>query len=728
MVNRLAATDGGDYFHRQDINTADYGRGDIDWDLHVTQGRSTQRLRGQRLEDATSNAIDPGYSHIVDPVESMINSARSISRRASMRDMIEATKARYIATRGDYLPEGQFGQKVMPGDRKKVAYQGDKAENKKALADARSEYEFIRYLENGYINAVDDGVKALFNNIANTLGNAGLAKGEKAMHWMSKHGGPTGAGKKLAFTAYLALNPLRQVIIQGHQAIQLFALNPKWCVNGVGARQTAYILMRQAGLEHTPQMAKYVGNSDKELVEMYKAFDRSGLVAAIDKQNLIRDNMLDAADMFNKKRWSGMSAGRKVLATPGKIGRGLRKIGFDAGENFNMTTAWLAHYDLAKRAGKNLSDPEVLDQITADARNYTYGMNSAGDMPYNQNALGLYLQFMQAGHKAILTMTTNRGLSRAQRARLIAMNFALYGIGGGTFYAYLSPYLPKNKDARDLITNGFEGTMINKSLSLATGEDTRIDFSGLSPVNTYGMYDFIQSLFTTDVGTILSSTPSAQLMFGRNARLTKFGRTAAAYFNLRDDYDNPVKFSTVAQDFAKISSGYSNWFKAAYAQKYHQKITSSGNVVDKGVSSAEAVAQVFGFQTLDESYHYAINDYLYGKSKAFDDDVKNWYKDYKEAVTRGGQTPEEIDNIQRTYTEAFRVWGNDSYRAKQLIERMMIQDMENGDDRMHKQALQSMDYLTPQEFEGMVTDNPDMTPEEKQRAIELNRTIHEFKE
>ncbi|KAJ4610037.1 hypothetical protein HRR86_009592, partial [Exophiala dermatitidis] len=61
--------------------------------------------------------------------------------------------------------------------------------------------------------------------------------------------------------------------------------------------------------------------------------------------------------------------------------------------------------------------------------------------------------------------------------------------------------------------------------------------------------DFIHSLFTTDVGTILASTPSGQLLFGNNPRITNFAKTAARYFNLIDDYEDPTTFSQVALQF-----------------------------------------------------------------------------------------------------------------------------------------------------------------------------------
>src|SRR3546814_3806876 len=59
---------------------------------YTTLFRSAQRFRGERLENATSIISDPSYSHIQDPMEAMISSARSISRRISMRDPIEAMK------------------------------------------------------------------------------------------------------------------------------------------------------------------------------------------------------------------------------------------------------------------------------------------------------------------------------------------------------------------------------------------------------------------------------------------------------------------------------------------------------------------------------------------------------------------------------------------------------------------------------------------------------------
>src|SRR3546814_9516222 len=72
---------------------------------YTTLFRSAQRFRGERLENATSIISDPSYSHIQDPMEAMISSARSISRRISMRDPIEAMKVGLMKQYEQFMPK-----------------------------------------------------------------------------------------------------------------------------------------------------------------------------------------------------------------------------------------------------------------------------------------------------------------------------------------------------------------------------------------------------------------------------------------------------------------------------------------------------------------------------------------------------------------------------------------------------------------------------------------------
>lgn len=718
MVRRMTATDGGKYYRRGDVKKMDM-RTDDYWDIQQAGGRSAQKVRGKRLEDATSTISDPNMTNILGPVDSMIQSARSTANRVSIRDMLEATKQRFMSQFEEFLPDGKFGQKVLPGNISEVKYRGGATPNSKKLADARTTYEYIRYLENGYINHIDDGYKATLKTISDIAGNAGLTKIEKATSWMSEGRGPSAMGKNIAFNMYLATNPFRQFIVQSHQAVQLTANFPRWIASGRAVPQVSVLTAFQLGYTPSASLLRGAGMTLEEARTMFRQFERTGQTAAIDKQNLIRGALGDLADTV---------AGGKVRKFVTSPLTWMRRVGFDAGENVNTMTSWLAHRDQAIREGMDFSKAEVQDLVAGRARNYTYNMNAAGDMPYNQNALAAVFQFMQVPHKAMTQMLTNRVLTPMQKLRLVGFNATMYTLPPAAMYSFFGDILPDDPDTRDAVVQGMEGLVLNKLIELTTDEQSRIDFSGLSPVDMFGTYDFIHSLFTTDVGTVMASTPSGQLFFGNNPRITNFAKTAARYFNLIDDYQDPTTFGNVANDFASLSSGYSNAFKAAYSLHYGRKLNTMGGITDSNVTRPEAIAQVFGFTTLDEAQKRYVNDTTYKKTKAYEEDVKAWYKDFKKHIARQGITPGEVEHTTKVFGEAWRVWGNDDYQARRIIAGELRKDVQSGDSRMYQSVMKATGVMDHAEVKGLIKAIPGYDEDKRKQMNDTVDFIYSYKE
>src|SRR5690606_4657239 len=102
----------------------------------------------------------------------------SVSGRTSFRPMLEAARERFMRQYADVLPrDPQTKQVRYPQSRSEIARRGDVTS--KELADARTTYEYLHYLENGYINAIDDGIKASFHMIADMAGTKGLRSVER---------------------------------------------------------------------------------------------------------------------------------------------------------------------------------------------------------------------------------------------------------------------------------------------------------------------------------------------------------------------------------------------------------------------------------------------------------------------------------------------------------------------------------------------------------------------
>ncbi len=693
MVKRMMANDPGvEYFHRKDLKDQDISLDDK-WDVNMNTGRGTQRTRGDRLgSNMESGGIDPSQTPILGPVDSMIHSARSVSQRVSMREMIETSKMRALSQYAQYMPSAQFGRKAWPSSIEDVKYRGTEQQNNKALADARTTWEYVNYLENGYVNTIDNSYKAIMRSLSDIGGGVGKVAG-----YLAESRGPTAMAKNVAFNAMIALSPLRQAVVQSHQAVQLFANFPKFMANPSNMGKTAVLATMRKGMKPSKGMLKWAGLTKVEADDMYAQFKHSGMSASIEKQNLVRNELSHIADERSNAGIPFVTAGVTKI----------RKVGFDAGEHLNMMTAWLAHRDEALRTGKNMKDASVADTVGAKARNYTYNMNAAGDMKYNQDALAGIFQFMQVPHKAMLQMTTNRVLTRGEKMRMAGFNAMMYTLPPAAILNMtmaLNIELPEDPMLRDAVVQGLEGVILNTLLNETMGEGST-DFSGLSPVDMHGLYEFMHGLMTTDLGEIVASTPSGQMFFGNNPRLTNFAKTAARFTHLMDDYeDTPTTLAMVAGDFLKISSGMSSAFKAKWEMEYGKKI----NGLDLSVTDRESIMTLFGFPTTTETAARWTGDTTYNLSSDLKQDVKSWHREYKRQLFRDGITPEESDYVQRMFSEAWRVWDSvTDGQAREEIEKLLKRDVQQKDMRMYDHVIKASGHTTNAQFQLLIDGLPD---------------------
>lgn len=631
------------------------------WSLVTSSSLSNQRYRGDRLADAGSNMHLAGMSNLVDPLEAVSNQIYKLSERIAVRPHLETLKTRWMNNYGKFLELPLVNHKpAFPGDISEIT----KLTNApaKMLRDARTTFNYIHHLENGFINTIDNGTKALMNWGADVMGEMGLGKTELALRNLGK-GSPTSALKGLTFKLFLASNAPRQLLIQAHQAVQLAPVAPRYLLTGGLSYDLFKLNATARGLI-----------KDADAVEMLDELRKSGFLEAVDANNLIRQDKLVMAELSNLKRLgSGLGAPLRLA----------QKLGFDQGERFVLVTSWLAHRNAAMSAlkkGQKLTKRDY-ELIAGKARAYTYAMNKAGDMPYNKNTLNVVSQFLQVPHKAILQPFTNRTLTRTQRAQLLAFNTVMYGIPtglvGGLIYKNVAPGVQ-----RDVLEQGLEDVLLNHVLTAVSGEEQSIDFGDFAPTDVVGTGQFLAALATLDIGQLVSEAPSTSLFFGNNPRVTNMFSTAARYFHLKDDYEDPeldTKFSDVVLAAANLFSGFSNTFKAKYAYETGTKLNASGNTSDSDVSRVEAVFSFFGFRTHTETGISKSKELAYGKSTYEPSDVDAWYSQLKQHLARRGQPVAQDNMEQRVLAEAWRVFGLEEQQARKRLLNLIQKDVDRNE-------------------------------------------------
>ena len=730
-VRRLTATTGRQYAPpRRDIKMMDLGSEDY-WSLQVTTGRTSQRVRGKRLEDST-NPMNSGADNqwVLGPIDSAIAAARNMSKRASTRDYLDATKARFMENYGDLIPKNKYGQVAFPRTSKDISNMGSVGKGQsKRLADARTTYEYIKSVENGYVNSLDDAFKALFRGVGDIAGSMGLKKAEGSANFMADNVSITSDTKQLATTLYITTNPLRQIAVQSSQAMQLMANFPGYVGKQGLARDMSwlYTLMSANGEvgSTAKKLIKAAGRTETEAKDMYRWFMESGQASGIDRQALVKGSLTDLVEA--SKITGKNTILSKTLGT-------LRKYGFDAGETVNVSTSWLAHYDKISKAKKGRLTQADLDQISASARNYTGNFNDAGRMPYSENFLGLVFHYAQVPHKLILTGLTNRGLSPAERVRLTTFNALMFSLPPATMYSMFGDILPEGEEARDLVVQGLLGYTFNSMLTQASQmvdesqPKTKLDFSNMAPNDMTGLVELVHGLFTTDAGEIMANTPAGQLFFGANPRLTNLAKSSARLFNYFDDEQEPIAVATLAKETAKMFSGMSNLWKAKMALQTGLKRNSLGNITDTQVSAFEGVGQAFGYPTMDESQRRWIGNERYVKTKAFKDDVKEYYKTIKRNLAVDGIDPKSHEGITRVVSYASQGFeGVAKIEAQRMIGQLLKRDAKDGDGSLYNSIIRASGMMDAQETHNMIDAIPDWDEKKRQKAHDTINFMHNFK-
>lgn len=672
-------------------------RGSDDWfDVEAAAGRIAQKYRGQLLQDATGiNHLGDG-SHLASPVESAVRAAKSISGRTVMRPVIEAARTRFLEQYGSVLKSDGMGGHKFPSSPGDIGEKG--MHDSKFVADARTTWEYINYLESGYINSLDVFIKQGLNTVATILGGRRFDKLERiALRMADADHGATGIAKGTVFTSYIALNPLRNWIVQTHQAVRTFAYNPVgWLSpNGVPRVIGEYF----GSIAGAPNSARGVA--------FRRLMDESGLLDSVDKQNLVRGSLSDAAEASTGAfKW-----GRKAIELS-------RKVGFDAGETMNLVAHAAAVFDKRIRDGKGISSIQDMREMHSEIRAISYDMNFAGDMVYNQTSAAMVLQFLQVPHKAFL-QATNRRLPPAIRRRMLAADLVMFGPPIALISAVFGgDILTDDKETNDWYIDGVVATFWNSLWSARTGEEQDVDYSGLSPYGLDGWAKMWKTLME-DGGVIpaFMNSPAGQVFFKDSGRIQSALAALGRYFTpWRDEERTKEETLTVMNEVLKISSGWNNGLKAKLMFESGKAMDRNGVLLDESVSNHEAFMQIFGFSTATVKHMYETQMATAQSTKAHADEVKevfNSVKAYYQAQFESGVV--DLKQMQAVTGEILSMYKDDPV-ALALITKSFESDIMGKEPQLLMQLLKSVELPTNHVTKDQIRQAP-ITEEQKAALI-----------
>lgn len=687
--------------------------GDGYWDVNSASGRISQRLRGKPLQTAQGvNQLGTGV-YVDNPLESASRAARSVAGRTVTRPVLETAKQRFMAQYADFLPSNGMGGKRYPTNLSEIVDHRSHVSSK--VADARTTYGYINYLESGYINTADQIFKGGMNVIANMLD--GFPVLENAAQKLSQVG-ITNRIKKTVFQAYIVGSiPFRQWIVQAHQATRMMAYNPQGVLNGgMEARMAGYLGVKGG-----------IGIPSKAVNDFVKFVDESGMVAGVDKNSLVRGLGMSMADSSSAlKRAAGT-----VLSVP-------QTLGFDIGEKVNQLGHLAAVHEKWTRAGINLADKTQRDLALTEARALSYDLNKAGDLAYTQSTPAAILQFLQMPHKAMLQLT-NRKLPLTVTMRLAAWDLVMFGTGAGVLGEGIrrvltatgqngNEILPDDPETRDMFLYGAESFYLNKYLSSLdeSGERSRIDFSALAPNDMDGWARMYHAFADQGAMAAIANSPAGQLFAvdgvngsRRDGRIPHAIITMARFFNIKEEIDpaNPTEFNDVLRDAAKISSGWTAVENARMALAARKKFDAQGVEIAKNLTLPEAWASGLGFGTLSTKELYMVSQNLSEDKKRREEKVMSRYRDimnyYREELAKPDNNVEYTQKVTSMLMRSFTGPGE-----LDLVNKQWQKDMVGKEQGLLKQMLQASGIPDSRILE----DNIKMSPvTEEQKALLLQR-------
>lgn len=683
------------------------------WDVSSAGGRIAQRHRGQLLENADAPNHIGDSTYVVDPVEAGIRAARSIAGRTVGRETLEIMKARFMSQFDNLLPVVE-GQVKFPSSLDEIALRttGRSVD----VQDARTMFEYIQYLENGYINGADEFVKGALNKIAEMLsrpaskGNKTAALLERGTRIASEEANPLALAKNFTFTSLIANHPLRQLVIQAHQIVRLFGY--------VGVYAPHDLFKGNAIFTKGTILGKQALSADE--LKFYNWIDESGVLSSIDKQNLVRGPLMDAAELGNV-----VTRGIKKSLSA------VRRVGFDSGEMINQLGHMSATYFSYLRRGEDMNNPAVRAKAVTEANAISYSMNFADDMPYNQNTLGIIFQFMQAPHKSLL-QSTNKAIPPSKRLALLMADTLMWGAPSAALYKIFSPEdMPEDPIVRDAVLKGIEFALLNKFFAMVS--DTKygeidIDVSSLDPRDLTGFGKMFEAAYAEGWDKLITNTPAGSLFLKDTGSVQTFIHKFMSWVSSNEEYiSDPIEMRDVALAGARaLSTGVSSMEKAIYMLNTERRLDARGNTVDDTAQTMEAIAQMFGFGSYNQKSMMEMSMKTTKEKKDREKDLDLVYKRIMSHYTDVGQLDNKSqEHNRRIVNHMLSNYRNDPFALEYLKKRWQ-QELSGGNSKVVLDLMKASGFIGKDELMEMI-DKGIRDPEERKKTVELLNSAYSLR-
>ena len=567
---------------------------------NAAKGRSATRLEGD---------MDHTLATIEDPMESLFRNIRTMSKYVAMEDYMASAKQRWVNTYGK-ASGGQF-----PGKFDDVAT-GILSE--KDYANARAIHNQLGMMHSA-ASTTDVRWKDFILSVAEIFeggisGAIGIDSGVRALADVS----PVAAVRTLSSTMFIALAPLRQLVIQPAQLLQLSAITPMYVASGAFTKELFALSLSRATWSY-PELAaktnkvgaKMFGVSESEYSAIAKQYlDKSGLPYSVDSHIYIDGVQRDV------HRSHLDSTASKVLdgaLSPIRAGISVSKqMGFDVGEFINLTGSWLVSRKRWMEANKDLApkwmEKQYSDVIDADARAISYAMTQPGTFQYQTGLLSVPLQFMSVPHKALLSvlpefMGGSKTFTQVEKNKLALVNIILLGGTGAGLdtaidYMFKETGADIDPDMMLAIRGGLMDIGMNsllRTLSDDKADPTAIRFSDAFAPIADGIIPGVELMMNLWDGKMSAMVGPSFQAAGKFKDVFESFQVLTA----KPDMSTTDKVIEALVSVGRLSSGFDAGVKAMIARNAAIFVSKSGDPIVEATYQ-EAMAKMFGLTTYSE--------------------------------------------------------------------------------------------------------------------------------
>lgn len=625
----------------------DENRETADWEQLTRSGLLSARNRGERL-----GSIE-GLAKIQDPLQSLVRASRAVSQKVGLGEWMEVMRQRWTKSYPDLAKEGK-----MPSSVEAIQEAGRAAgAPKQKVNEAVAIFEYMKMMENTPTKLSKKWQGTALDIAEAVEGKSRLAAaGVRAASDFN----PTQAIKTTAYKTFIALNPLRQMLIQPSQLLQMINIDGKYVLSGRMAKDIAALSVGMEG--QTKIGAKMMGVPQKEYDAMLKSFKDGGMPYAIDQHQFLEAAVVKADQTLSPQ--PGIVRAAKAPIHGVKRAYAFSKtIGFDAGEYTNIAGHWLVAQRryMKQNPDASMKSQKSIDEIGLLARELSYSMNRAGKLGHQgyptsafSEVLSVPLQFFSIPHKAFLSVTSSKVYTKGEKYRLAALNLGLFGAAG---IPAMSLLIDEAKMAYGIDVSDKEWVAIKGGL-VDWGLSTAINAAFQDPE---GKTDYFQIAKQTAPGGG-GLTPIANLYEGitrNNMAKPLFGASynvgsrvwqgaqQMADIVTEADWSTSEKMSKGLETLLSITGGGSNYFKSQFAFKHHKMMSSKGQTtVDTG--SLGATMKLFGIPTYAEANYYSLVISMADMRKDINSDVDRFYDSHVALAARGLQANDwKLENEMR---------------------------------------------------------------------------------